>query len=65
MFFLITDNKKTTWAYGDTAGTNPTLADICSYLMKSTHPDIFTIIFFTNTGIVRKVSLIDYTEEIK
>ena len=63
MYFIIVDNQNTRWAYGPVNGGNPSLPDIVNYLKTSLHPEIFTIIFFDNTGIVKKQSIIEYTSE--
>lgn len=61
MYFVIRDNNNTMWAYGHENGINPSLMDICKYLLSScSKPDIFTLTFFDNTGITKEVPLIDY-----
>lgn len=60
MYFIIRDDKNTRWAYGDENGMNPSLMDICKYLLSSSKPEIFTVTFFDNTGIKKEVPLVDY-----
>ena len=61
MYFVIRDNNDTVWAYGDAEnGKNPSLTDICEYLLSSSKPEIFTLTFFDDTGIKKEVSLLDY-----
>ena len=60
MYFMIRDNNNTRWAYGDVNGVNPSLIEICKYLLTSAAPEIFTIVFFTASEIIENISLVDY-----
>ena len=58
---FIRDNNNTLWAYGNTEATGTfNFQSICEYLMKCLHPEIFTIVFFTGTEILKEVPLIEY-----
>ena len=61
MNFIIKDNKNTMWAHGNTEDKGTfNFQTICDYLMGCLHPEIFTIVFFTDTEIIKEIPLIEY-----